>query len=122
MPILLEQKFEALQTCKKFCAKVELQFIPLKLLVLCNDHEGEYVLRDFFTFCTKVGITHELTQAYIPSHNGVLEQKNRTHLKKAHLMVFDAQTLRFLWANVVNIANYITNRSPTRANNWMTMY
>ncbi len=101
---------------------MEFQFIPLKLLVLCNDHEGEHVLRYFFTFCTKVGITHELTQAYIPSHNGVLEQKNRTLFEKAHLMVLDAQTPRFLWANVVNIANYIINQSPTRANNGMTMY
>jgi len=36
----LKKKFEALQTFKNFCAKVELQFIPLKLLVLCSDCWG----------------------------------------------------------------------------------
>jgi hypothetical protein len=82
----------------------------------------ENVLGGFFTFCSKVGITHELTQAYIPSHNGVLEQKNCMFLEKAHLRVVDAQTPRFLWVHAVNIANYITNWSPTRANNGMTLY
>jgi hypothetical protein len=92
----LKQKSETLQTFKKMCAKVEVQFIPLKLLALCSGRGRKYVLGDFFTFCTKIGITHELTQAYTPSHNGVSEQKNHTFFKKAHLMVVDAQTLRFL--------------------------
>jgi hypothetical protein len=30
-------------------------------------------------------------------------------------MVFDVQTLRFLWSEVVNAANYLTNRSPINA-------
>jgi hypothetical protein len=118
----LKKKFEALQTFKENCAKVELQFILLKLLILYSDHRGEYVLGDFFIFCTKVSITHELTQAYTPSHNGVSEQKNHTFLEKVHLMVVDAQTLKFPWVNVVNTINYITNQSPTRANNGMTSY
>jgi hypothetical protein len=82
----LKQKSEALQTLKKICAKVEFQFIPLKLLALCSNCRGEYVLGDFFTFCIKVSITHELTQVYTPSHNGISKQKNRTFLEKAHLM------------------------------------
>lgn len=82
----LKQNSKAIQTIKKNCAKMEFQFIPLKLLALCSNRRGEYVLGDFFTFCTKVGISHELTQAYTPNHNGILEQNNRTFLEKAHLM------------------------------------
>jgi transposase InsO family protein len=67
-----------------------------KLLVF-SDHGGEYVLGDFFTFCIKVSITHELIQAYTLGHNGVSEQKNRTFIEKAHLMVVDAQTPRFFF-------------------------
>jgi len=46
--------------------------------------------RDFLTFCTEVNITHELIQAYTPSHNGVLERKNCTFFDKVRLMVVDA--------------------------------
>jgi hypothetical protein len=81
---------EALQAFKKFCAKVELQFIPLELLVLFNYCGGKYVSKDFFTFCTEACITHELTQVYTPSHNGVSKRKNHTFLEKVHSMVVDA--------------------------------
>jgi hypothetical protein len=77
----LKQKSKTLQAFKNFCAKVELQLIPLKLLVF-NDHGGEYVLGDFFTFCIKVNITHELIQAYTLGHNGVSKQKNRTFMRR----------------------------------------
>ncbi len=86
----LKQKFETLQAFKNFCAKVGFQFIPLKLLLLRNDRGGEYVSRDFFTFCTEAGITHELTQAYTPSYNGVSECKNCTLFENVCSMVVDA--------------------------------
>jgi histone deacetylase 1/2 len=86
----LKQKSKTLQAFKNFCAKVEFQFIPLKLLALCNDYGGEYVSRDFFTFCTEIGITHELIQAYTPRHNGFSKRKNHTFLEKTRLMVVDA--------------------------------
>jgi histone deacetylase 1/2 len=86
----LKQKSKALQAFKNFCAKLELQFIPFKLLALCSDCGGKYVSRDFLTFSTKVGITHELIQAYTPSHNEVSKCKNCTFFEKVHLMVVDA--------------------------------
>jgi hypothetical protein len=86
----LKQKSKALQAFKNFCTKLELQFIPFKLLVLCSDCRGKYVSRDFLTFCSDVGITHELIQAYTPSHNGVSKCKNYTFLEKVHLMVVHA--------------------------------
>jgi hypothetical protein len=86
----LKQKFEALQAFKNFCAKVELQLISLKLLVLHNYRRGEYVSRDFLTFCTKASITHELIQVYTPSHNGISKHKNCMLLEKARSMVVDA--------------------------------
>jgi hypothetical protein len=92
----LKQKFETLQAFKKNCAKVELQFIPFKLLAIHNNYEGEYVSGDFLTFCIKVSITHELIQAYTASHNGISEQNNCTLLEKARSMVVDAQNPMFL--------------------------
>jgi len=86
----LKQKSEILKAFNNFCAKVEFQFIPFKLLVLCNDHRGKYVSRDFPTFCIETCITPKLIQAFTSSHNGVLEHKNYTILEKVCSMVVDA--------------------------------
>jgi hypothetical protein len=37
-------------------------------------------------------------------------------------MVYDAQTPRYLWSEAVSTANYLTNRSPTRANLGLSLY
>jgi hypothetical protein len=37
-------------------------------------------------------------------------------------MVFDARTPRYLWLEAINTANYLTNRSPTRANLGVSPY
>jgi hypothetical protein len=37
-------------------------------------------------------------------------------------MVFDARTPRFLWSEAVATANYLTNRSPTRANSGVSPF
>ncbi len=80
---ILKQKSKALQLFKNFCAKVEFQFIPLKLLALHNNRGGKYFSRYFLIFCIEASISHELNQAYTPSHNGVLECKNFTFFEKA---------------------------------------
>jgi hypothetical protein len=79
------------------------------LLVVCNDQKQKYVPRKVFTFCTETGITHELTQAYTPSHNEILEKKKCKLLEKAHVVVVDAQTPRFLKVDAINTTNYLTN-------------
>jgi hypothetical protein len=51
-----------------------------------------------------------------------LEKKKSKLLEKAHSVVVDAQTPWFFKVDVVNIANYLTNQSTTRACNGMTPY
>jgi hypothetical protein len=78
--------------------------------------------REFIEYCRNEGILQELMTAYTPSQNGVSERKNRTLLEKARAMVSDARTPPILWTEATATANYVTNRSPTRASSGITPY
>ena len=87
-----------------------------------SDRGGEYLSQDFEKCLQDAGISRELTTAFMPSQNGVSECKNRTLFEKARAIVADARTPAYLWAEATATANYVTNRSPTRANSGITPY
>ena len=62
-----------------------------------------------------MGIIHEKTPPNTPQLNGVAERMNRTIWEKAECMRKDAGLPKFLWAEMVMTATYLTNRSPTSA-------
>jgi hypothetical protein len=108
----LRKKSDTLASFQKFKATVELAFPGLLIQAFCNDRGGEFISE----------IHRELTQAYTPHQNGVSERKNHTLLEKARSMFLEARTPKFLWAEAVNTANYLTNRSPMRANSGISPY
>ncbi|KAL3686253.1 hypothetical protein R1sor_004275 [Riccia sorocarpa] len=61
-----------------------------------------------------------MTVAYSPQQNGVSERKNRTLLDRARSMAIENGIPTFLWAETLATANYLVNRSPTRANLGLT--
>ena len=52
---------------------------------------------------------------YSPEHNGVAEQKNKAFLEPAQSMMFHSGLLDTFWAEAVQCAAYIRNRTPTSA-------
>jgi transposase InsO family protein len=118
----MRKKSDSLGCFQKFKATVELAFPGLLIQAFRSDRGGEYISTAFTEFLQASGIHRELTQAYTPHQNGVSERKNRTLLEKARSMFLEAHTPRFLWAEAVNTANYLTNRSPTRANSGISPY
>ena len=114
-------KSQALYYFKIFRHAVETRFNK-KVLALRSDRGGEYLSSEFDAYLLDAGIHRELTTALTPNQNGVVERKNRTLLEKARAMVADAKTPTFLWAEAIATANYLTNRSPTRANSGLTPY
>jgi hypothetical protein len=83
------------------------------ILKLRSDNGGEYVNNKFITFCTEQGIQMQHTVPYTPQQNGVVERKNRTLKEMANCMLQSkGLSLRF-WAEAINCANYIVNRTPT---------
>ena len=49
-----------------------------QIIELRSDNWGEYVNKQFTTFCTEQGIQQKHTLPYIPQQNGVAKRKNRT--------------------------------------------
>ncbi|CAL8152241.1 unnamed protein product [Prunus armeniaca] len=91
----LRNKSEAFSCFKKFKSMTELQ----------TGHQ----------ICEAHGIQRQLTMAYTPQQNGVVERKNRTVIEMAKSMLHDKGMPYFLWAETVHTAVYLLNRCPTKA-------
>jgi transposase InsO family protein len=61
------------------------------------------------------GIHHQMTVPYTPQQNGVAERANRTIVERARSMLHDQELGYEFWAEAVNTAVYLKNRSPTTA-------
>ncbi|GJZ18888.1 gag-pol polyprotein [Tanacetum coccineum] len=72
---------------------------------------GEYTCDEFDTFCKQEGIKREFTMAYTPQQNGVVERMNRTLLERAKSMLETGSLEKSFWAEAVNTACYVINRS-----------
>jgi hypothetical protein len=90
--------------------------------ILRTDNGGEYCSNAFDTYLKERGITHQLTAPYNPAQNGVAERMNRTIVESARSMLFHSNTPTELWAEAVNTAVYLRNRSPTTALDGITPY
>lgn len=84
---------------------------------LRTDRGGEYLSKEFNTFCEDNGIHRELTTPYTPQQNGVAERKNRTIVEMGRSMMNARGVPKHFWAEAVATAVYIhfLNISPTKA-------
>jgi hypothetical protein len=85
------------------------------------------IRKDFYTksfdrLCTKYGIKHELTPAYVPALHGIAERWNRTCMTMANAMLYHARVSPVLWSSAVAHANYLRNRLPTKSRSGITPY
>ncbi|BBH01653.1 hypothetical protein Prudu_011986, partial [Prunus dulcis] len=70
----LRNKSEAFYCFKKFKSMTELQ-TGHKVQCIRSDRGGEFLSTDFLEFCEANGIQRQLTMAYTPQQNGVVERK-----------------------------------------------
>lgn len=68
----------------------------------------------FTRVCNENGIKHVLMPAHRPELHGIVERLNRTLIKMANAMLFDARLSPVLWPEAVAYANFLRNRLPTR--------
>lgn len=80
---------------------------------LQSDNGREYVNQEFEQLLRKHGILRRLTAPYNPEQNGVAERRNRTLMEMARCLLIQSGLPSTFWAEAVNTANYIRNRSPT---------
>jgi hypothetical protein len=76
---------------------------------------GEYVNNNFTSYCTTQGIQMKHIIPYTPKQNGVAERNNRTLKEMANCMIQSKGLSLKYWAEAINYANYIVNRTPTKA-------
>eukprot|EP01018_Ginkgo_biloba_P015504 Gb_33414 [translate_table: standard] len=81
------------------------------LKVLRTNRGGEFTSREFSDYCNNHGIKRQLTAAYTPQQNGVVERKNHTIMEMARNMLKSKNLPNDYWAEAV----YILNRSPTKS-------
>jgi Reverse transcriptase (RNA-dependent DNA polymerase)/Integrase core domain len=110
----LHNKSETFQNFKKFKAAVEKQ-TGKSIKVLRTDRGGEFLSKEFNSFCDAEGIHHELTTPYTPEQNGVSERKNRTVVEFGRSMLKHKKLPNQFWAEAVATAVYVLNISPTKA-------
>ena len=111
---LIKYKSEVFSKFKEYEAMVSARF-SLKISCLRSDNGGEYCGNDFQDFCKEKGIQLILTIPYNPELNGVSERMNRTLEDKARTMLLESNLDKKFWGEAILTANYLTNRSPTRA-------
>jgi transposase InsO family protein len=82
---------------------------------LRTDNGGEYVNNNFTSYCTTQGIQMQHTIPYTPQQNGVAKRNNRTLKEMANCMIQSKGLSLKYWEEAINYANYIVNRTPTKA-------
>lgn len=110
----LAQKSEVLAHFKEFKAFVEVQ-LERKIKAIRSDNGTEYCNKEFEKLCRSNGIVHQKSVAYTPQQNGVAERMNRTLVERAKCMLADASLKKSYWAEALNMAAYIVNRSINSA-------
>lgn len=110
----IKSKDEVLPVFKIFKKLVENQ-TNLKMKMLRTDNGREYVNKQFQKFLQEHGIEHQTTIPYSPQQNGVAERANRTIMEAGRCMLQDAGLDRRFWAEALNTAIFIKNKSPSKA-------
>ena len=118
---ILKKKCDVFSTFTDWKALVENQY-GRNIKVFRTDNGGEYTSNEFETYLKKEGIVHQKTIPKTPEQNGVAERLNRTLVESVRSMLSDSGLPKTFWAEAVNTAAYVRNRSPTVALNNMTPY
>ncbi|KAH9754460.1 hypothetical protein KPL71_015451 [Citrus sinensis] len=110
----LKTKDEVLEKFKRWKVLVENQ-TNLKVKVLRTDNGLEYCNKLFEDYCENNGILRHKTVTYTPQQNGLAERMNRTLMEKVRCLLIHSKLPKTLWAEALNTACYLVNRSPSTA-------
>ena len=110
----LRMKPEVFDKFKEFKALVENQ-IEKKIKVLRTDNGAVFYKKEFEEFYKKCGRSQKKTTPYTPQKNGVAERLNVTLMENARSMLSGVGLGQELWAEAMETACYLVNRSPSLA-------
>lgn len=108
----ISQKNHVISEFESFRALVSTQH-GKTIKCLQSDNGREYVNQEFDQLLRRHSILRRLTAPYNLEQNGVAERRNRTLMEMARCLLIQLGLPPTFWAEAVNTANYIRNRSPT---------
>ncbi|KAE8915761.1 hypothetical protein PF005_g28154 [Phytophthora fragariae] len=112
----LKKKSEALDKFIEFKAEAE-NLSGKRVQELRTDNGGEYTSKVFAKYLKDHGIRHQKTVAYTPQQNGLVERANRTIVEMTRCLLYHRSMHLRWWAEAVNTAVFIINRTPNSVNN-----
>jgi len=118
----MKSKTETPEAFKTFKTLVEKHSGQSIMRFRCDNGKAEYDNATFQGILRESGISYEPSAPYTQNQNGVSERMNRTVMEKARTMLLEARLPESFWAEAVNTAVYLHNRSPTRSLDGCTPY
>jgi len=76
---------------------------------LHTDQGGEFTSQEFTNFYDLNGIRRQLTAAYMPQQNKVVERKNRTIMNIVRSMFSEKKLPKSFWPEAVNWTVHVLN-------------
>ena len=117
---ILKTKDEAFQKFKQWKKMVEVQ-TGKKVKHLRTDNGREFLKDEYKKFCLEEGLMRHTTVRYTPQQNGLAERMNKTLLERVRCMLSCANAPKKFWAEAVNTAAYLINKSPSTAIGFKTL-
>ncbi|XP_022681836.1 uncharacterized protein LOC111257069 [Setaria italica] len=111
--MVLGSKGEAADAIRRTQAAAEVE-CGRKLRVLRTDNSGEFMAAEFALYCADEGIQRHYSTPYSLQQNGVVEWGNHMVVGMTRALLKQRGMPAVLWGEVVVMAIYILNRSPTK--------
>ena len=106
---LLKEKFEVRPLIVSFYNMILTQF-GTKIKSIRSDNALEFSFNDFYS---SKGIVHQLSCAYTPQQNSVVERKHQHILATGRALQIQSNVPLFFWGDCVLTAVYLINILPS---------
>nr|GEW42655.1 putative ribonuclease H-like domain-containing protein [Tanacetum cinerariifolium] len=103
-------KNETSRILKSFITEIEI-LVDKKVKIIKCDNETKFKNRVMNKFCKEKGIKREYNVARTPQQNRIAKRRNRTLIKAARTMLADSKLPITFWADAINTACYVQNRT-----------
>ena len=108
----LKQKSEVAGNVKNFVRQMQ-NMQGHNVRIFRSDNGGESVNNELKGFFDEMGIHYQRAVAYTPEQNGCAEREMRTIVESARTMIHAKKMELKFWAEAVNSAVYVLNRTGT---------
>lgn len=109
----MNSKADTIVVLKHFLTQIKNVF-STSVKTLRTGNGSKFLIHNFQSMLSELGIVHQSSCVYTPQQNGVVERKHRTILNIARsIRVQVAIPLKY-WGECVSTAVYILNRLPSR--------